>query len=506
MDTIRGRLAVSYAVAMVATLGVFAATIYFVERPTSYRQIDDAMIARTDLLGEVLTRGAVINTDSLGVVSLSPEIYDLLSGVPGYVLVLGKVGDLFVSGAVPADTATESIVLDTARSSIVVSGLDTAAVTRFADAARALGRDGGIGSVNLGSEVGEVRFHVRPVSVAGEEITAVVAGVPTAGLVLRPQRLLLVILLVAPLGILASSALAYVLAGKTLQPVDSLVDEVEAISDGRSLHRRLAVPATKDELFRLATTLNAMLARLETSFLALRRFTADASHELKTPLTVLRSGIERAITHPKVNPEVMEVLEETLLEVKRMTELVDSLLTLARADEGRAPLHLERVELHEILAEVAETANILSEQSSVSISVVTPDRPVTLSIDRNRVRQLLMNLLTNAIKYTAAGGEVSVDAKRETGDVVIRVRDSGIGIAPGELPHVFDRFWRADPARSRSGQRSGSGLGLAICKWIAEAHGGSIHVQSKPGRGTTMTVVLPINGDDMHASESHLTH
>lgn len=505
MRTIRGRLAVSYAVAMVATLGVFAATIYFVERPTSYRQIDDAMIARTDLLGEVLTRGAVINTDSLGVARLAPEIYELLAGVPGYVLVLGKVGDLFVSGAVPADTVVESQVFDTEPPPIVVSGLDTAAVSRFADAARALGTAGGIGSVNLGSEVGEVRFHVRPVSVAGE-ITAVVAGVSTAGLVLRPQRLLLVILLVAPLGILASSALAYVLAGKTLQPVDSLVDEVEAISDGRSLHRRLAVPATTDELFRLATTLNAMLARLETSFLALRRFTADASHELKTPLTVLRSGIERAITHPKVNPEVMEVLEETLLEVKRMTELVDSLLTLARADEGRAPLHLERVELRDILAEVAETANILSEQSAVSISVVTPDRPVTLSIDRNRIRQLLMNLLTNAIKYTAAGGEVSVDAKRESGDVVIRVRDTGIGIAPGELPHVFDRFWRADPARSRSGQRSGSGLGLAICKWIAEAHGGSIHVQSKPGRGTTMTVVLPISEDDKQASEFHLTH
>jgi two-component system OmpR family sensor kinase len=504
MNTIRGRLAVSYAVAMVATLGIFAATIYYVERPTSYRHIDDGMMARTDLLAEVLTRGAVINTDSLGVARLAPEVYDLLAGVPGYVLVLGRVGDLFVSGAVPADTAQEPMVVDTGP--IVVSGLDTAAVTRFDEAARALGRDGGIGSVDLGSEIGEVRFHVRPVSMAGAEITAVVAGLSTARLVLRPQRLLLVMLLVAPLGIAASAALAYVLAGKTLHPVDMLVDEVEAISDGRSLHRRLAVPTTKDELFRLATTLNAMLARLETNFLALRRFTADASHELKTPLTVLRSGIERAITHPKVKPEVMEVLEETLLEVKRMTELVDSLLTLARADEGRAPLHLERVELRDILAEVAETANILSEQSAVAISVVTPDRPVTLSIDRNRIRQLLMNLLTNAIKYTAAGGEVSVDAKRESGDVVIRVRDTGIGIAPGELPHVFDRFWRADPARSRSGQRSGSGLGLAICKWIAEAHGGSIHVQSKPGRGTTMTVVLPITTDHMQVSELSVSH
>jgi heavy metal sensor kinase len=486
MHTIRGRLAVSYAVAMVATLGVFAAAIYFVERPTSFRQLDDSMVARADLIAELLTRGVVVDQDTVGGPNLAPEVKDLLAGVPDYVLVLGEAdaSPLFVSGEERSDLVVTGIA---------VSSLDTAVVTRFAQAARDLGRDGGVGSVDLGTPIGEVRFKVQPVSVPGGQITAVVSGISTAGLALMPQRLLLVMLLIAPLIVLASTGIAYVLAGRTLQPVDNIVDEVEAITDGRSLHKRLAIPTTKDELSRLTSTLNAMFNRLETSFLALRRFTADASHELKTPLTVLRSGIERAITHPKVSPEVMEVLEETLLEVKRMTELVDSLLTLARADEGRAPLHVERIELREILGEVAETANILSEQSSVSISVLAPDRPVTLSIDRNRVRQLLMNLLTNATKYTAAGGEVSIDAKREGGEVVIRVRDTGIGIAPGELPHVFDRFWRADPARSRSGQRSGSGLGLAICKWIAEAHGGSIHVQSKPGRGTTMTVVLPID-------------
>jgi signal transduction histidine kinase len=486
MHTIRGRLAVSYAVAMVATLGVFAAAIYFVERPTSFRQLDDSMVARADLIAELLTRGVVVDQDTAGGPNLAPEVKDLLAGVPDYVLVLGEADDtpLFVSGEERSDLVVTGIA---------VSGLDTAVVNRFTQAARDLGRDGGVGSVDLGTPIGEVRFYVQPVSVPGGQITAVVSGISTAGLALMPQRLLLVMLLVAPLIVLASTGIAYVLAGRTLQPVDNIVDEVEAITDGRSLHKRLATPTSEDELSRLTSTLNAMFNRLETSFLALRRFTADASHELKTPLTVLRSGIERAITHPKVSPEVMEVLEETLLEVKRMTELVDSLLTLARADEGRAPLHVERIELRDILGEVAETANILSEQSSVSISVLAPDRPVTLSIDRNRVRQLLMNLLTNATKYTAAGGEVSIDAKREGGEVVIRVRDTGIGIAPGELPHVFDRFWRADPARSRSGQRSGSGLGLAICKWIAEAHGGSIHLQSKPGRGTTITVVLPID-------------
>jgi signal transduction histidine kinase len=276
--------------------------------------------------------------------------------------------------------------------------------------------------------------------------------------------------------------------------VDSIVDEVEAITDGRSLHRRLAAPVTRDEVSRLIMTLNLMLARLENSFAALRRFTADASHELKTPLTVLRAGLERAMAHPELPQEVLGVLEETLVEQKHMTELVDSLLTLARADEGRAPLVLERVDVGDILNEISETASILGEQAGVDVTVRMPNRRQPMSVDRNRIRQLLMNLLTNAIKYTPAGGKVLVESVIKRDEVLIKVADTGIGISPGELPQVFDRFWRSDPARRRSSQRSGTGLGLAICKWIAEAHGGSIRVQSRKGEGTTMTVALPLEG------------
>jgi heavy metal sensor kinase len=299
----------------------------------------------------------------------------------------------------------------------------------------------------------------------------------------------------APFVLAASLLIGYLLVGRTLKPVDQIVDEVEAISDGRSLHRRLAEPKTHDELARLNSTLNAMLARLEQSFATLRRFTADASHELKTPLTVLRSGIERSLTHPTTSPDVMETLEETLLEVNRMAELVDSLLTLARADEGRAPLHLDDLDLREVLAELAETAGILGEQVSVDVAVEVPQQPILMRADRSRLRQLLQNLLSNAIKYTPSGGSVWIGSATEDGRVVLTVRDAGIGIAPGDLPHIFDRFWRADPARSRTGARPGAGLGLAISKWIAEAHGGSIAVQSKPGRGTTFTVTLPIGRD-----------
>ena len=204
-----------------------------------------------------------------------------------------------------------------------------------------------------------------------------------------------------------------------------------------------------------------MLGRLERNFRSLRRFTADASHELKTPLTVLRSGIERVVTHPKIPPEALEVLEETLGEVNQMAETVDSLLMLARADEGRAPLHLEQLDLREILQDVAETGSILGEQAGVDVEVRVPEGPMWLAADQRRIRQLLMNLLTNAIKYTPAGGNVEIDAAATNGTVTLKVRDTGMGIAPGDLPHIFDRFWRADEARSRTGARPGSGLRIS---------------------------------------------
>jgi len=210
---------------------------------------------------------------------------------------------------------------------------------------------------------------------------------------------------------------------------------------------------------------------------------------------VLRSGVERALTTPGLPRETLEALEETLQEVKRMTELVDALLTLARADEGRAPLHREPVDLRTIVLEVQETGELLAEQAGVTMNVSTPPDPVVVPVDQSRVRQLVLNLLTNAVKYTPRGGSVSVDLAQDDGRVVIAVTDTGVGIALGDLPHIFDRFWRADSARTRTGERPGAGLGLAICKWIAEAHGGTIEVHSRPGRGSRFTVTLPKSAD-----------
>jgi signal transduction histidine kinase len=350
------------------------------------------------------------------------------------------------------------------------------------------------GTTDLGPGIGALRWLAVRVEAAGPEIGGLLVATPTSQIAFGPAELLRSMLIIAPIILLASALMGYWLAGAFLRPVQGIMDEIDAISDGRSLHRRLAVPMSGDEMARLTLTVNRMLARLEASFGSLHRFTADASHELKTPLMVLRAGVERALVHPGVPSEILQSLDETLAQINEMTELVESLLTLARADEGRAPLAVEESDLRELVSDAVETAGMLGEGSGVSVTSRMPQHPVRMAVDRHRIREMLLNLVTNAIKYTPQGGTIDLSLADQDGAVSITVRDTGIGIAPGDLPHIFDRFWRADPARSRTGDRPGTGLGLAITKWIAEAHGGSITVQSRPGRGTIFTVRLPRAG------------
>jgi len=183
-----------------------------------------------------------------------------------------------------------------------------------------------------------------------------------------------------------------------------------------------------------------------------------------------------------------------LEEIHRMSEMVDNLHTLARADEGRAVLSVTPVDLRDLVSEAAETAGILGEESEISVRSELPSAPVMVPVDRSRIRQLLLNLVTNAIKYTPPRGKVSLGLVDKGDSAAIVVGDNGIGMPAADLPHIFDRFYRVDHVRSRTGARPGTGLGLAITRWIAEAHGGSITVQSRLGRGTVFTVTLPKEG------------
>ena len=477
MQTIRGRLTAWYASAVALTLAAFAGILYVERRSASYQELDERIRTEADVTNGILSEiygsgGVLLQRGTSGAPELVRPVQAALEPVPGFLLITGSdtAGLLFVSADVRAGGFS------------VLEQLHQLARIDTADHAPRTAR--------IAPDGPTIRYVVRGAA-GGPQFGSVLAGADVAPTELGIEQLATPLLLVFPFSLLAAWLLGSWIARRALEPVDRIITEVEEISDGRSLHRRLATPMVKDEFGRLADTLNEMMARLERSFVALRRFTADASHELKTPLTVLRAGVERAVTTPNLPQETLVVLEETLQEVNRMTELVDALLTLARADEGRAPLARETVDLRGLLREVEETGELLAEPADLRIEVQVPGEPVMLAVDRTRMRQLVLNLLTNAVKYTPAGGRIRLSLVHDPTRVVLTVSDTGIGIAPGDLPHVFDRFYRADIARTRTGERAGAGLGLAICRWIAEAPGGTIDVQSRPGRGTTFTVTLP---------------
>jgi signal transduction histidine kinase len=479
VQTIRQRLTFWYTVALGITIAAFGTLLYLERRQSSLRELDQRLGLEADLANRWLSEsynvlGRIVTTAGSSP-SLDPGISAYLEAVRDYVVV--------------TDTSGNVLALSEAARALNADALQ--ALTAPLDSFRLPKR---AGTNNLGAGTGALRWLAVRVEAAGPEIGGLMVATPTSQIAFGPSDLVRSMLIIAPVILLASALVGYWLAGTFLRPVQGIMDEIEAISDGRSLHRRLAVPLSGDEMARLTLTVNGMLARLEQSFGSLHRFTADASHELKTPLMVLRAGVERALVHPGVPSEILQSLDETLAQINEMTELVESLLTLARADEGRAPLAVEESDLRDLLGDVVETAGMLGEGSGVSVTSTMPERPVRMAVDPHRIREMLLNLVTNAIKYTPKGGTIDLSLADQDGAVSITVRDTGIGIAPGDLPHIFERFWRADPARSRTGERPGTGLGLAITKWIAEAHGGGITVQSRPGRGTIFTVRLPRAG------------
>ncbi|MEO8623119.1 MAG: HAMP domain-containing sensor histidine kinase, partial [bacterium] len=402
------------------------------------------------------------------------DLVELLDRVPGYYVVYDKDDrQIYSSVGIRQLSDDDRLAFDRAAVKLVPGGEDTVVP---------------VSELNFG---GGLLIAARPDS-ALRFITRVVAGMPTTLVELTPSVLIGTMFVVFPFLILASVGVSYAIAGQAIEPIERIINEVEAITDGRSLHRRLPSDLGSEELSRLGTTLNAMIGRLETSFGALRRFTADASHELKTPLTVMRADVERAMHPNAAGSEAMQALEEALQETARMSDLVDSLLTLARADEGRFDLHREPVALGPLVRDVYETAVILGEHAGQRVTLSVLEEAI-VDGDARRLRQLFLNLITNAIKYTSRGGSVEISLSRLLGDeIAFTVRDSGIGISAADLPYVFDRFWRADRARSRGSERSGFGLGLAISQWIAHAHGGRLTAQSRLGRGSVFTVVLPI--------------
>lgn len=298
------------------------------------------------------------------------------------------------------------------------------------------------------------------------------------------RRLLLALDVVSLLAVFMGS---WATAGSALNPISRMAETAQMISHSRDLSRRIALPLHRDELHQLAGALNGMLVSIEEAYRAQQRFVGDASHELRAPLTAIQANLELLRRHPEMSlQDQAEALSEASREAHRLTRLIADLLALARADAG-ASLPRQRVELDQIVLEAVSDARHLTHGQRVEIGKMEPSLVMG---NPDRLKQLFLILLDNAIKYTPPGGQVLVDVKRGSRLVEIVFRDSGVGIPADALPHVFERFYRADPARARD--PGGTGLGLPIAQWIVEQHGGHITIDSKVGEGTTVRIRLPV--------------
>ena len=301
------------------------------------------------------------------------------------------------------------------------------------------------------------------------------------------HRLIFVLLVASPLAVAASMLGVWFLAGRALRPVDAITLTAQRIAAG-DLTQRIQT-RSKDEIGRLASTFNDMIARLETSFRQIRQFSADASHELRTPLTIIKGETELALRKPRSPEMYREALESNLEEIDRMNRIVEELLFLSRADLGEIKVASDPVQLDSLIQEVQQQAIVLGQDRQVETTLGRVE-PAQVLGDEWRLREMLLNLVDNAVKYSRHTGTVQLSLVRDGNMACLSVRDHGIGISPEEQGHIFDRFYRTDAARAHF--QKGTGLGLSICKWIAEAHHGRIQVESILGQGSCFTILLPL--------------
>jgi heavy metal sensor kinase len=314
------------------------------------------------------------------------------------------------------------------------------------------------------------------------------SGVPYQQIEVVLHGLLVTFAIYMPFIISLAVVSGYWLMRRSLQPVDEITKRAEGITS-TNLSERLPVIRTGDELERLSVSLNRMIERLDQAFQHINRFSADASHELRTPLTILQLELEGIAQSHRLNPSLTDQIGSALEETHRMSHIVENLLAISRLDAGEVKMDKTRLDLGQLAASTAEQMRLLAEEKLILFrsNVATN---IYVEGDRSRLQQVIVNLVANAIKYTQEGGEVEVNVRADRGTAVLEVSDNGVGISAHALGHVFERFYRADKARSRNS--GGAGLGLAIVKAICTAHGAEIKVSSEEGHGSRFTVELPL--------------
>jgi signal transduction histidine kinase len=330
------------------------------------------------------------------------------------------------------------------------------------------------------------RVFVLPVQRGNYVIEYVEALMPLGDIDHSMKVFRLLLVGISALGLALALAGSCLVAGTALRPIARMITSADTIARSRDLSTRINVPRAHDEIGRLARTFNGMLASIEEAYTAQQRFVSDASHELRAPLTAIQANLELLHRHPEMtDADRSEAVAEAERESTRLTRLVADLLALARADAG-LPLRSDVVDLDAAVLEVLSSGRQLSCGQILTLDAF---EPVQVRGDEDRLKQLLLILLDNALKYTPAEGAVTVGLRHVGNDAVIVVKDTGVGIPEDALPHVFERFYRADPGRGRD--PGGTGLGLPIADWIVRQHGGHMAIGSRLGAGTTVTVRLP---------------
>ncbi len=329
----------------------------------------------------------------------------------------------------------------------------------------------------------EIRLALEK-SFAATVYLAMPTGVTTAPL----NYLLQIFAWLGPILVVIAFVGGTYLAKKSFAKVNQIIETAKRISADR-LYDRIPEHTVPDEIGNLTATFNAMIARLDNSFEQMKQFSADASHELRTPLTVMRTQLENALDNKTNITQQREIAAHCLDECIHMSNIVESLLLLAKADAGQQLIKMAPCDLKAIVRQIYEECVILASQKSITVTLKNLDE-AAVSGDIQRIRQMLLNLIDNAIKYSNVNGKIYLSLEKKGGEAVITVADNGIGIAENEIPRIFDRFYRVDRARSRS--MGGAGLGLAITQWIVHSHQGTISVKSEPGNGSVFSVFLPL--------------
>jgi two-component system OmpR family sensor kinase len=345
--------------------------------------------------------------------------------------------------------------------------------------------DAGRGTLGLASDEAGVRWRLYAVPLQDGRV--LLAALPLDRVDASVEWFRRLVPLLAVLGGGLALGAGVLLAGRALRPVRTLTDTAGAIERSRDFDHRVPEPSRNDELGRLARTFNAMLASLQQAYQAQKQFVADASHELRAPLTAIQGNLELVKRYPDMSTAERQLaIDEASREAQRLTQLVADLLALARADAG-VPLRRERVELDRVLLDAVGQARYLAHGQRVEVDALEPS---LVTGDPDRLKELALILLDNALKYTPPDGSVSVGLRRQGSTVVLEVHDTGIGIGREDMPRVFERFFRADPARRRD--IGGTGLGLSIARWIADQHSADIQLSSELGHGTRVLVSLPL--------------